>query len=156
MANPPEQAPESSYDVDRLQTPTLQALRELIDLASQVGPAVARRAAMSNSELATLELLMDRQVGPAEVARHLGVTTAASSGIVDRLEARGHLRREADPADGRRTRLVMTDSARGEVIGHLMPMFVGLAALDARLTDDERAVIEQFLREATAAVRRLL
>lgn len=154
MSNRPER--QATYDAERLQSATLQALRKLIDLAGQVGPAVARRAQMSHSELATLELLMERQVGPAEVARHLGVTTAASSGIVDRLEARGHLRREPDPADGRRTRLVMTDSARGEVVGHLMPMFVDLVALDARLTPEERVVVERFLHEASDAVQRLL
>lgn len=135
---------------------TLQLLRQLLDVGSQVAPAVARRAAMSNSELAALELLIDHQVGPADLARHLQVTSAASSGIVDRLERRGHVRRERDAADGRRTRLVVTDSARAEVIGHLMPMFAGLAAIDDTLTDEERAAVERFLRGAIEALRRLL
>jgi DNA-binding MarR family transcriptional regulator len=135
---------------------TLQLLRALLDVGAQVAPAVARRAEMSHSELAALELLMAHQVGPADLARHLQVTSAASSGIVDRLERRGHVRREPDTDDKRRTRVVVTDSARAEVIGHLMPMFASLDALDATLSEDDRVVVERFLRGAIEALERLL
>lgn len=138
------------------QTPTLLALRELLHVAGQVGPSVARRAELSHSELAALELLVERQVGPADLARHLGVTTAASSGIVDRLEARGHVVREPDESDGRRTRVVLTHSGRRDVLGHLMPMFVALAQLDAGLSEEDRAVVDRYLRGATDALRRLV
>lgn len=149
-------APHTAYVEDWHQTSTLLALRELLQVAQQVGPAVARRAELGHTELAALELLVERQVGPADLARHLGVTSAASSGIVDRLVARGHVTREADEKDGRRTRVVLTDSGREEVLGHLMPMFVSLAQLDAQLTDDEREVVDRYLAGATAALRRLI
>jgi DNA-binding MarR family transcriptional regulator len=86
----------------------------------------------------------------------LGVTSAASSGIVDRLEARGHVVREPDEHDGRRTRVVLTHSGREDVLGHLMPMFVALRELDATLDEDERRVVDRFLEGAAAALRRLL
>lgn len=158
MSNSPDptRPPSGSGVPPSVQSATMQLLRELLDVATLVGPAVARRAEMSHSELAALELLMDRQVGPADLARHLQVTSAASSGIVDRLETRGHVRREPDVHDRRRTRLVVTDSARAEVIGHLMPMFASLAELDDTLDDDERRVVERFLRGAITAMRRLV
>ncbi len=149
-------APHTAYVEDWHQTSTLLALRELLQIAHQVGPAVAKRAELGHSELAALELLVERQVGPADLARHLGVTSAASSGIVDRLVARGHVRREADESDGRRTRVVLTDSGREEVLGHLMPMFVSLAQLDATLSAEERAVVDRYLRGAISSLRRLL
>lgn len=139
-----------------MQTESLQSLRELVALSAQVGPAVAKRASLSHSELEALELLMSDDYGPVELARQLGVTSAAASGIVDRLEARGHVHRVPHRIDGRRVSVVITDSARGEVIGHLMPMFSALAELDGRLTDAEREVVERYLREAVAAIRRLL
>lgn len=148
--------PHTAYVEDWHQTSTLLALRELLQVAQQVGPAVAKRADLGHSELAALELLVERQVGPADLARHLGVTSAASSGIVDRLVARGHVTREADATDGRRTRVVLTDSGREEVLGQLMPMFLALARLDAGLTEDERVVIDGFLKKATQAIRALL
>lgn len=139
-----------------LQSSSLQALRELMRLAGQVGPAVAKRAELSRSELEALEHLMDDALGPVDLARRLGVTSAAASGIVDRLEARGHVQRVPHRVDGRRVSVVMSPAARQEVLGQLMPMFVELADFDARLTDSEREVVDRYLRDAIAAVRQLL
>lgn len=139
-----------------LGTTTLTALRELLDVAGQVGPAVSRRAGLSHNELQALELLFESPMGPAELARRLGVTTAASSGIVDRLTARGHVVRTPDEEDRRRTAVSLTGSGAAEVIGHLTPMFTALHELDAGLDDDQRAVVEAYLRGARDALRRLL
>ena len=141
---------------DSLQTTTLQLLRELLDVAARVRPTIARRASLSRNELQTLEVLFAGPTGPAELARRLGVTTAASSGIVSRLEARGHVARTPHESDGRRHDVALTESGAGEVIGHLAPMFAGLHEVDAGLDDDERVVVEAYLRGAVAALRRLL
>lgn len=139
-----------------MQSSSLQALRELVTVASQVTPAVARRAELSPSELSALELLMQGNLGPVDIARKLGLTSAAASGIVDRLEARGHVERVAHRMDGRRVSVEMTDAARAEVVGHLMPMFIALAEFDEALSDDDREVVERYLHNAIAAIRRLL
>lgn len=149
--------PTSPEDVvPSMQSASLQSLRELVALAGAVGPAVAKRAQLSHSELNALEMLMEDDLGPVELARRLGVTSAAASGIVDRLEAHGHVNRVPHPIDGRRVSVVITDSARVEVIGHLMPMFLALAELDGRLSDAEREVVERYLQGAVEAIRRLL
>ena len=59
------------------------------------------------------------------------MTTAAASGIVDRLAARGHVVREPHPTDRRRTVVGVTSTGREEVLGHLLPMFLELARIDA-------------------------
>lgn len=135
---------------------TLDALRGLLDTSRRATPALARRATLSHSEAAVMERIMEEPTGPTELAQRLGVTSAAASGIVDRLEARGHAARLPHPTDRRRTVVVATDSGREEVLGHLMPMFVELARLDQELTPDERAVVLRFLRAAERAVARLL
>lgn len=137
-------------------TGTLAALQELLDVAEAAPDAVARRAGMSTSELHALRLLSQAHMGPVELARHLGVTSAASSGVVDRLVARGHAERRAHPDDGRRTVVVVTEAGRIEVIGWLQPMFRALAALDQSLSDADRVVVEGYLRGAVDAVRTLL
>jgi DNA-binding MarR family transcriptional regulator len=137
-------------------SPTLQLLRRLLDVAQQSGPTMARKADLSHTELSALEQLTRHAWGPGELARHLGVTSAAASGIVDRLVARGHVERQPHPDDGRRTQVVLTASGRAEVLGHLMPMFVALDELDRSLTDDERAAVERYLGGAIEAVRRIL
>lgn len=139
-----------------VQSPTLDALQELVDVAALVPHEVARAAGLSTSELHSLRHLMDTPMGPVELARALGVTSAASSGVVDRLVARGHAERRPHPDDGRRTQVVITDSGRAEVFARLAPMFVALAALDAGLEPHERDVVERYLRGATAAMRALM
>ena len=134
------------------QSGTLVALRELLTTAARMNHVVARRAGISDTELVTLEHLSRERIGPAEVARRLEVSTAAATGIVDRLVSRGHVERQPHPADRRRTELVLTDSGRGEVVGHLLPMFIALDQLDRDFTDEERAVVERYLRRAIAAI----
>jgi DNA-binding MarR family transcriptional regulator len=138
------------------QTRTLDLLRELTTVAAEVRPTVARRARLSESELVALEHLMGGSLGPVEVGRRLGVTSAASTGIVDRLESRGHVHRAPHPGDRRRTEVSITDSGRSEVLGYLMPMFRSLAQLDAELSEDERAVVDRYLAKAIAAFQAVL
>lgn len=146
----------ASLSPDWASTESLVLLRRLLKVSAQAPPAVARRAGLTHNELSTLELLVERPIGPGDIARHLSVTSAATSGIVDRLAERGHLRRAPHPHDGRRTELQITESGRAEVLGHLMPMFVALAELDGSLDDHERAAVESYLRGAVDAVSRLL
>jgi len=134
----------------------LVALRELLTVAARLNHTVARRAGISDTELVTLEHLSRERIGPAEVARRLEVSTAAVTGIVDRLVSRGHVERRPHTADRRRTELVLTESGRGEVVGHLLPMFIGLDRLDRGFTDEERAVVERYLRGAVEAFERVL
>ena len=135
---------------------SLTALQELVTVSEIVPASLARDAGLSNSELHSLRHLMRGPMGPVELAKHLGVTSAASSGIVDRLCHRGHAERRPHAADGRRTEVVITDSGRTEVMSRMRPMFEGLAELDNALTDDERVVVERYLRGATASLRSLL
>lgn len=139
-----------------LQTPTLSALREVMTVGNQVVPVIARRAGLSHSELDALERLGERPYGPAELARQLGVTTAASSQIIDRLVAHGHATRRKHERDGRRTQVLITESGRAEVIGHLMPMFAALRTLDESLSEQEAQVVATYLRGAVAAMKALL
>ena len=138
------------------QTRTLDLLRELCNVVEKVRPAVGERAGLSRSELLTLEHLMDEPLGPVEVGRRLGVTSAATTGIVDRLAGRGHVVREPHQTDRRRTQVTLTESGRAEVLGYLMPMFRALAEMDADLDDDERRIVERYLERAIAAFRSVL
>ena len=132
---------------------TLDALQELVDVAGAVPPAVARRAGLSTSELHSLRHLMQTPRSPGDLARLLGVTSAASSGVVDRLVAHGHAERRPHGADGRRTEVVI---GRREVFALLAPMFAALAALDQGLDDRERETVDRYLQGAIAALRTVL
>jgi DNA-binding MarR family transcriptional regulator len=134
------------------QTASLEALRALVKVGSQVRPAVARRSGLTESELVTLERLVEGPVGFAELARMLRVSTAAATGVGDRLEGHGHAVRRAHPSDRRRVELHVTQSGREEVLAHLLPMFRALAELDAGFSPEERAVVARYLDGARAAL----
>lgn len=135
---------------------SLEALEELVEVAAQSPQAVARRGGLSVSELHSLRHLAAAPMGPVELAKVLGVTSAASSGVVDRLVARGHAERRAHTDDRRRTEVVVTDSGRREMFTLLAPMFTALADIDGSLTDEEREVVERYLRGAIAALRSVM
>lgn len=138
------------------QSDTLQLIMELTDVSGQLPHALARRTGLSESELHSLRHLLGGPLGPNDLARTLGVTSAASSGIVDRLEARGHVSRQPHPTDKRRTVVAISDSGRTEVLTQMRPMFEALVTADAKLTDDQRTVVDGYLRDITAAMRTLL
>ena len=138
------------------QSDTLQLIMELTDVSGLLPHALARRTGLSESELHSLRHLLGGPLGPNDLARTLGVTSAASSGIVDRLEARGHVSRQPHPTDKRRTVVVISDSGRVEVLAQMRPMFEGLVAADARLSDEQRTIVDAYLVDIIAAMRVLL
>src|SRR6478735_732863 len=142
--------PASEFTDGWQQTGSLLALRELIETGGRLRQVIARRAGLSESDLVAMEHLMREPLGPAELARLLNVTTAASTGLVDRLVQRGHVERQPHEQDRRRTQVEVTESGREDVLAHLLPMFVALDRLDGSFTAEERAVVERYLRGAIA------
>ncbi len=138
------------------QSPTTSALDQLIQVAAAVEPAVARRAGISTSELQAMRHLLDRSRGPVELSHLLGVTSAASSGVVDRLAAKGHVRRQPHPDDGRRTRVEVTRTGRVEIETMMRPVLDRLAHAEADLDEEERAVVRRYLTSVTTALREVL
>lgn len=128
------------------------ALRDLVEAGALLRHVVSRRAGLSESEMTTLDHLGRGALGPAEVARLLEVSTAASTGIVDRLVERGHAERRPHSEDRRRVEVHLTAAGRSELVEHLRPMFAELAALDASFDEAELAVVERYLRGAIAAL----
>lgn len=147
--------PASAFADGWEQTGSLLALREAIEHGGRLRHVIARRAGLSESDLVAMEHLMREPLGPGELARILDVTTAASTGLVDRLAQRGHVERRPHDLDRRRTQVEVTDSGREEVLAHLLPMFRALDRLDRSFSPQERDVVERYLRGVLAAFRDL-
>lgn len=132
------------------------ALRELVQVAHVLPATVARRAGLSHNEIAVLDLLSETALGPSEIARALAVTSAAASGIIDRLVTHGYVVRVPHAEDRRRTVVEISEEGRAEIVGHLMPMITQLAAVEGDLSPRDREVVMRYLTDATAAIRRVL
>jgi DNA-binding MarR family transcriptional regulator len=84
---------------------------------------------------------------PAELIRHVLLSQPALSRLVERLVARGLVRREDDPADGRGVRLSLTDAGRAAQrdLGQRHARDV-TRAMHARITPDELAALTAICR----------
>jgi DNA-binding MarR family transcriptional regulator len=135
---------------------TLELLQALLETAQRAEPILAGRAHLSPNELKALQQLARHRWGPAELARHLGVSTPAATGIVDRLVARGHATRVPHPTDRRRVQIELTPLAHASTLPLRTPMLSALAEIDMALTDTERAAVDQFLAHTIQAIKQVL
>ena len=99
--------------------------------------------------------ILDRE-GPltaGELAARTGLAPPSVTGLVDRLEKKGFVRRVADPNDRRRVRV----ERRPEAVAALAPLFADfgaqIEALCADFTDEQLQTILHFLTEVTRRQR---
>ena len=93
-----------------------------------------------------------RTIGPKELAAYLGISSASTTVLIDRLERAGKMRRENSPFDRRALILVptaTTDEEIHEALGEVPERMVEVANT---LTTDEAHTVIQFLNDMRAAV----
>src|SRR5580658_10981528 len=129
--------------------------RELSNAVIFFHEAVAAHLGMSAAEWKCLGLL--DQHGPSSASRLAelsGFTTGAITGIVDRLERTGYVRREPHPTD-RRSVIVKPQHLK-EVQQRVGPIFQSLlnamATIASHYTAAELKAIAGFFRETTAVL----
>lgn len=92
---------------------TLIALRRILHALEGNERAMARASNLTQAQLLVLHSLRRRgQEMPRDIARALGVGQATISVQIDRLEARGLVRRERRQADRRAVWVILTDAGR--------------------------------------------
>lgn len=123
-------------------------------LSVLLSQAIADRVGVVPSDLEAMDLL--RQTGPVpagRLAEMTGLTTAAVTGLLDRLERRGWARREPDPNDRRRVivRPLLENAER-----ELEPFYAGIGQATANLiasyAEPEVALLLDFLVRSNAIV----
>lgn len=106
-------------------------------------PQQASAGELSLQQLTVLNLVRTEGVTLAELARRTMVAPTVITGIVDRLERQGLIRREADPHDRRVNRLVLTD-AGNEVSVAVEQSLV--AEVAAQMTDFTQSELDELAR----------
>lgn len=133
----------------------LEALR--IYRAAEVAMRRRTRDSMSmgENELLVLRYLLRdsaRRVKPGELTRYLGLSTASTTAILDRLERSGHVTRAANPDDRRSIFIQATPRAHAEVRQTLGNMHDRMLAAVIDMTPEEAAAVVAFLRRMSDAV----
>lgn len=105
----------------RLVARITETLARTGELAGAMNHAAAARIGINATDLRCVHLLGQHgRLSAGELARLTGLTTASITGIVDRLERAGFVRREPDPADRRR---VVVQLERDRVLAEVAPVF---------------------------------
>ena len=120
--------------------------RKTAALMQLMGQAAADRIGLNATDLNCLNILsFSGEMTAGELARATGLTTASITGVADRLEAAGYVRRERDPRDRRRVviRLVL-ERALQDVAPVFLPLILGWQGVVTRYTDDELRLIVEF------------
>jgi DNA-binding MarR family transcriptional regulator len=132
-----------------------RALRDLVRASDEVDHHLARRLDLNPTDYAAMNHLMtgDPKLGPVELGALLGISSGSATGMVDRLESAGHVRREPHPSDRRRLVVAPTESTTRNVIAVLRPMLNDLDALAGEFTEAEQQVVERYLTESARRLR---
>jgi len=85
------------------------------------------------------------------LARSIGFDTSTIAGVIDRLESRGLMQRNASPADRRVRLLTLTDDGRRLLADVLPGMLRAQARMLAPLAEPERAEFMRMLRTLVQA-----
>jgi DNA-binding MarR family transcriptional regulator len=134
------------------------ALRKTGALFNLMGQAAADRVGINATDLNCLNILsFSGSLTAGELARATGLTTASITGVVDRLESAGFVRRERDPSDRRRVVVtIVIEKALTEVATIFAPMIADWQQLAARYSDDELRLIVEFYDQMEQVIRKHL
>ncbi|MGI9060855.1 MAG: MarR family transcriptional regulator [Ktedonobacteraceae bacterium] len=132
-------------------------LRQFTELGASFFRAAAARIGMTVTDMQVMDTL--ESTGPAtagQLADLTGLTTGAITGMLNRLEEAGLVRRERDPNDGRK---VIVQLARDKGERHAVdPIFDSLGKawdeLASDYDDEQIAFLLEFLKRSNALSRR--
>lgn len=129
--------------------------RELSAVSLAFHAAAAERMGLSGTDHKCLDLAM-HSTGPltaGRIAELSGLSTGAVTGVIDRLERAGFVRRVRDPHDRRKV-LVEVTTVNDNRYAHIFQGLVdGVAEMAAGYTPAEIEVIERYLRESIEMIR---
>jgi len=125
--------------------PALQELAQNFREALRHSVYLVRRldadGELSTAQLSTLKMLLGDGVRVGEIAKNLGVRVPSATEQIIKLERAGLARREADPADSRAVRVVLTPEGRDAIESANRRRNAVMAGILESLTDDDRRAL---------------
>lgn len=111
-----------------------------------VSQTVAARFGLNTTDLECLDLIqLEGKASAGQLAAATGLTSGATTALIDRLERAGYVERFDDPADRRRVLVRIRKGSIDEIAKAYGPMQKRMFALWSGYSEAELAVIEDFL-----------
>jgi DNA-binding MarR family transcriptional regulator len=134
-------------------------LRAVTVELDRIGERFAARHALHPTDVRALICLLDAartgtSATPGTLGAHLGLNSAGTTAVIDRLERLGHVRRERDTRDRRRVLLRVDEGAVALGWSFFGPLIHEVVAVMGRFDAADQATIECFLVGVHEAVTR--
>ncbi|HET6699610.1 MAG TPA: MarR family transcriptional regulator [Nocardioidaceae bacterium] len=128
--------------------------RTYLDAVGLHGLAAAEAAGLHSSEWYALsQITLAGALTSGELATRTGLTTGATTRLIDRLERAGYVRRSADPTDRRKVLVEAVDRAPKEVEEIVGPARRHVADVLERYTPEQLDVLHDWFTHAAPAFR---
>ncbi|WP_405979639.1 MarR family winged helix-turn-helix transcriptional regulator [Streptomyces sp. NBC_00158] len=128
--------------------------RDYVDAVGLHGVAGAEAAGLQASEWYALSrITLAGGLTSGELAAGTGLTTGATTRLIDRLERAGYVRRAADPADRRKVVVEAVPGALAEVEAAVGPARRRIAEVLAAYTPEQQALLFDYFARAAPAFR---
>ncbi len=127
-----------------------QLLRRHAEELTQVAAAFGDAHGLHQTDVAALAAIArsPSAIGPAALAEALRLSRPATTALLDRLEAVGHVVRRPDPRDRRRVTVELQPEAQALAAAFFGPLGDAYERVMDAYDDDELRVVERFLRDA--------
>ncbi|WP_249165172.1 MarR family winged helix-turn-helix transcriptional regulator [Bradyrhizobium sp. AUGA SZCCT0431] len=141
-----------------------EAMRRSTAQGVLFGQTVANVAGISGSDLECLDFLnLEGRVTAGRLAEVTGLTTGAITGVVDRLEKAGFVRRERDETDRRKVFIATVPENVAQIGRFYVPMQAAMHKVWSSYSEAELQLLLRFatdgykaVLEATEALRALI
>ncbi len=120
------------------------------DATQRYDEAVGEAYGLGPAERLALSLLWSGPQTASAIARHIRLTPAAVTALVDRLERRGYVRRKPDPNDRRKVLVELAEQAHKLAHDAYLPMQEASNASLAKYTEAELRLFKRILEDSLA------
>lgn len=134
--------------------PATRLLRDLLDVTEDFERSLGTQLTVNPTDLDAMQhLIMSGPLSPTDLARRIGLSPAATTTVIDRLEALNHVHREPNPADRRGVRVVPSEASRARAMATIMPMIMGVDRVLDDFSTDEQDVVTRYLERVVDVYR---
>jgi DNA-binding MarR family transcriptional regulator len=118
------------------------------DATQRYDEAVGEIYGLGPADRLTLSLLWQGPQTASAIARHTRLTPAAVTALIDRLEARGFVRRKADPTDRRKVLVEAAEETRRVTAEAYTPLQKAGEKNLSRYTEEQLRLVAELLRDS--------
>lgn len=135
----------------------MRALGGLRDVEQKLSEASLRYMKLNATDMRALHFLIACEnsgavATPGAIAAHLGISTASTTKLLDRLERGGHITRSPHPSDRRALAIAITQGTRRSAVETVGRQHARRFIAAARLSPTQRDAVTRFLEDMAAEI----